>query len=94
MKYDIDWVKGLSDSDLILCNLLSFMCIYHYNMRFDNIKQSVLLERAEAQGITKITVRLRTRSNKTYTPPPYYIPDEEAELFLEKLINYYEARSG
>lgn len=92
--YDIEWVKGLCDSDLIMCNLLSFMRIYHYNLRFSNISKCVELTPAEAYGITRITVRLRTKDNNSYTPPPYYIPEEEAELFKEKLISYFEARGG
>lgn len=94
MQYDIDWVKGLRESDLILCNLLSFMRLYHYNMRFADIDKCIVLEQAEAYGITRITVKLRTQDDKHFTPPPYFIHDSEAERFREKLIEYYEARSG
>ena len=94
MQYDIDWVKGLRDSDLIMCNLLTFMCIYHYNLRYADISKCIVLTPAEAYGITKVVVKLRTKDDNSYTPPPYYIPDNEAELFKEKLITYFEARSG
>ena len=94
MQYDIDWVKSLRESDLILCNLLSFMRLYHYNMRFADIDKCIVLEQAEAYGITRITVKLRTQDDKYFTPPPYFIHDNEAERFREKLIEYYEARSG
>lgn len=88
--YNIAWVKGLSDSDLIMCNLLTFMRIYHYNLRYADVRQCVLLESAEARGITKITVKLITRDNNFFTPPPYYIPQDEAHLFRDKLIKYFE----
>lgn len=94
MQYDIDWVKGLSESDLIMCNLLTFMCIYHYNLRFDDVSKCVNVKNAEARGIARVTVLLRTRDYKLYTPPPYYIPMHEAEIFKDKLIAYFEARSG
>ena len=45
-------------------------------------------------GITRLTVKLRTQDDKHFTPPPYFIHDNEAERFREKLIEYYEARSG
>ena len=94
MQYDIDWVKGLSDSDLIMCNLLSFMRIYHYNLLFSDVRRCIVMEQAEAYGITKIKIKLRTRDDNKYTPPPYYLPDHEAEIFRKKLIDYFEARSG
>ena len=94
MQYDIDWVLGLRESDLILCNLLSFMRLYHYNMRFADISKCIDLEPAEAYGITRISVKLRTQDDKKFMPPPYFIHDNEAERFKEKLIEYYEARSG
>ena len=90
MQYDIYWVKSLSDSDLILCNLLSFMRIYHYNILYDTVRDSVVLEHAEAKHITKVTVKLRTREGKTFIPSPYYIDDDEAVEFVEKLERYYE----
>lgn len=94
MQYDIEWVKGLSASDLIMCNLLTFMCIYHYNLRFNDVSKCVVIEQAEAYGIMRVTVKLRTKDDKTFTPPPYYIPEHEAQLFMDKLTQYFEARSG
>ena len=92
MVYDIAWVKELSKSDLVMCNLLTFMCIYRYNIRYEDIRKNIILTPAEAKGITRIVIKLRTKSGNLFTTPPYYIPDDEAELFVEKLVAYYEAR--
>lgn len=89
MRYSIEWVKSLSDSDLIMCNLLSFMRIYKYNLKFSTVKQSVTTAPAEAKGITKITVRLRTKDNNKFKVV-YYISDAGAKLFIENLTQYFE----
>ncbi len=89
-KYDVEWVKSLCASDLILCNLLTFMRIYKYNLLSNDPDKSIKLDDAEAYGITRITVRLRTKDDKTFTPAPYYVPDDEAQMFKEKLIAYYQ----
>lgn len=90
MKYDVEWVKGLSESDLVLCNLLSFMRIYHYNLRFDGVEDSVEITHAEAYGIMRVSVKLRTKDNKAFTPSPYYIHEAEAERLIEKLTSYFK----
>ena len=92
MDYDIVWVKGLSESDLVLCNLLSFMRLYKYNMRFDDVNKCLNIQEAEAPGVKRITVKLRTKDNNPYTPSPYYIHDAEADCLREKLFLYFGAR--
>ena len=89
MQYDIEWAKGLCESDLILCNVLTFCRIYHYNPRYDDLSKCVVLEQAEANGITRITVKLKTRDMKSFTMPPYYIADDEAIRFKECWIDYF-----
>lgn len=91
--YNIEWVKTLCKSDLALCHLLCFMRIFRYNF-YISVKDSILLEPAEAPQITRIKVKLRTRDNKLFTPPPYYLPDDEAELFRAKLINDFEGHGA
>lgn len=90
--YDIAWVKSLCESDLILCNLLSFMRIYHYNLRFETVKKSVFTAPAEAKGITKIIVRLRTKDDNSFNVQ-YYIADSQADIFIEQLTKYFDERS-
>jgi hypothetical protein len=92
MLYDIDWVKGLSESDLALVNLLSFMRLYHYNLVHREVKKNIRITEAEAHGVKRITVKLRTQDDKTFTPSPYFLHDAEAELFHQKLIEYYEKK--
>ncbi len=91
--YDIAWIKSLSESDLIMCNLLSFCRIYKYNLKFSTVKQSVTTAPAEAKGITKITVRLRTKEDKNFNVL-FFISDSEAKIFLENMKQYFDERSG
>ena len=91
--YDIEWIKSLSESDLIMCNLLSFMRIYKYNLKYDTVKQSVSTDPAEAKGIAKITVRLRTKDDKNFNVL-YFISDSQADIFIEQLTKYFDERSG
>lgn len=91
--YDIEWIKSLCESDLIMCNLLSFMRIYHYNLRFDTVKQSVTTAPADAKSITKITVRLRTKDDNNFNVL-YFISDSQADIFIEQLTKYFDERSG
>lgn len=65
------------------------MRIYHYNLRYETVKQSIVLSPAEARGITKITVKLRTKEDKHFNVL-YFIADEQAELFKEQLTEYYK----
>lgn len=91
--YDIAWIKSLSEADLIMCNLLSFMRIYHYNLRFNSVKKSITTAPAEALGVTKIIVKLRTKDDNNYTMPPYYISDGQADVFIENMTKYFDERS-
>lgn len=79
MIYDIGWVKSLSYSDLALCHCLSTMRIYHYNLRHD-VSKSILLRDAEAPGIIKVTVLLKTRDNEKFQLT-YFMNETEAEKF-------------
>lgn len=95
--YDIAWVKNLCASDLILVNVLSFMRLYYYNLKYDDVAKNIILNPADVDGITKIVITLRTRDNNNFTMSPFYIADDEAILFKNKMIEYftdYKKRGG
>lgn len=81
MEYNIEWVKGLRYSDLALCHCLSVMRLYHYNIRTpSDMSKSILLRDAEAPGIVKVTVLLKTRDNEKFQLT-YFMNETEAEKF-------------
>ena len=84
MKIDITWIKSLSYSDLALCNCLSQMRLYHYNLRYD-VSKSIQLRDAEAPGIIKVTVFLITRDNEKFQLS-YFMNQKEAETFRDTMI--------
>lgn len=95
MQYGIEWVKGLEDVQLCYVNLISFCKLYHYNLLYGyrNVKLSVRLSPAEAIGITKIDVLLRTRTEKKFTQT-YYLTDREARTFRQMCIDDLQKTDG
>lgn len=89
MKYDIGWIKSLSYSDLAICNCLSQMRLYHYNLRYE-VSKSIQLRDAEAPGIVKVTVLLKTRDSENFQLT-YYMNQKEAETFRDTMIDDFTA---
>lgn len=91
MTYDIDWIKSLRYSDLALCNCLSMMRLYHYNIRTPaDISKSIQIKDADAPGIVKVTVLLITRDSENFQLS-YYMNVKEAETFRDAIINDFTA---
>lgn len=80
----IKWVKDLGKAELCYINLLTHCQIYHYNLRFEKVRESLYLSPAEVIGITKVTVRLRTKDNKAFSII-YFLPDADAKQFQSML---------
>lgn len=91
MKYDVTWIKALSYSDLAMCNCLSQMRLYHYNVRTPaDVSKSVRLQDADAPGILKVTVLLKTRDDESFQLS-YFMNQREAETFRDMFINEFTA---
>lgn len=91
MTYDIDWVKSLRYSDLALCNCLSMMRLYHYNIRTPaDVSKSILMKGADALGIIKVTVLLKTQNDENFQLS-YYMNAKEAETFRDQIMNDFTA---
>lgn len=84
--YGIAWVKSLSYPDLARCNCMSMMRLFHYNARYPhNISKTVVLSAADAPGIVKLTVKLRTRDDANFKLD-YFMPEADAIALRDELI--------
>lgn len=84
--YGIEWVKSLSYPELARCNCMTMMRLFHYNVRYpQDLKKTVTLCKADAPGIVKVTVKLRTRDDCNFKLD-YFMPEADAVYLRDELI--------